>query len=319
MWPAVPNSQAMKRPAAAVAVLAAMAALAVTASCAPNEDPVDTSELLALDKAITNASPNPIDFGAVPVGSTKTIVVTVQSTSENDVRVVQATTDPAEHTSVNLDTCTLTTIGNKNARCTVRFTLDLTAADSPPSGEGVLTLLATSVQASSLDIGSFDVAVPYRWSAPAEPTTVPAPSSTDAPATSTTALVATTIAATTLPTSTAPANAGTPAIAVSPTAHNFGSVPYRTAAVPFKVTNTGGGLLRFSSFRLAAGQREWFYIGNNTCQGASLAAGKSCVISVGVADITSDTSPTPGAHSDTLTIASNAGSVTVALGYTTPG
>lgn len=104
MWPAVPNSRAIKRPSAAVAVLAALSALAATAGCAKNEDTVDTSELLALDKAITNASPNPIDFGAVPVGSTKTIVVTVQSTSENDVRVVQATTDPAEHTAVNLDT-----------------------------------------------------------------------------------------------------------------------------------------------------------------------------------------------------------------------
>jgi hypothetical protein len=117
---------------------------------------------------------------------------------------------------------------------------------------------------------------------------------------------------------TAPAPTGTPALAASPLAHNYGSVQYNAAMFPFTVTNTGGGLLHFSSFRLAAGNTQFFYIGGNSCQGASLAAGQSCVISVGIGATSGDSSPAPGGHADTLTIVSNGGTAAISLSYTTP-
>ena len=130
-----------------------------------------------------------------------------------------------------------------------------------------------------------------------------------------TTIVSSTAAPTTVP---ATSPAATPAIAVSPSEYDFGSVPYRTAPRDFVVTNSGGGTLRFTSFRFVLGD-QFFYTIRNTCQGADLAAGQSCIVSIEVSSGGPDISPPPGDHADTMNIVSNGGTTSISLRYTTPG
>jgi hypothetical protein len=115
-----------------------------------------------------------------------------------------------------------------------------------------------------------------------------------------------------------PVTTPAPAIAVSPSEYDFGSVLYRTAARDFVVTNTGGGTLRFTSFRFALGD-QFFYTSRNTCQGADLAAGQTCIVSIEVSSGGPDISPPPGDHADTMNIESNGGNASISLRFTTPG
>jgi len=207
------------------------------------------------------------------------------------------------------------------------------------------------------EIGHFYFEVPYEWGAPAQTTvpetvaintTIPVPINT----TETTIAKVNTTKTTTVPTnttnplpnsSTVPINttnpipntstvtsstaapttvpattpAAPPAIVVSPSEYDFGSVLYSTAPHDFVVTNTGGGTLRFTSF--SAFRDRFFYTIRNTCQGAELSAGQSCFVSIQVSSGGPDISPPPGDHADTMNIVSNGGNASISLRFTTPG
>jgi len=248
--------------------------------------------------------------------------------------------------------CEGTTFGKDHFSCKLIFTLNLRAAGASSSGVGKIKLEA-ELWKNPVQLGSFFIEVPYEWGALAQTTvaeTVPinttettiakvnttktttVPINTTNPLTNTTSVpinttsvpinttnplpnTSTVVSSTAVPT-TAPS--APPAIAVSPSEYNFGSVPYRTAPHDFVVTNTGGGTLRFTSFRFALGD-QFFYTIRNTCEGAELAAGQSCSVSIEVSSGGPDISPPPGDHADTMNIVSNGGNASISLRFTTPG
>jgi hypothetical protein len=189
------------------------------------------------------------------------------------------------------------------------------------------------------EIGHFYFEVPYEWGGPVQTTvpetvaintTIPVPINT----TETTIAKVNTTKTTSVPINTTNSSPNTstlasstaapttapsapPAIAVSPSEYDFGSVPYRTAPHDFVVTNTGGGILRFTSF--STFRDQFFYTIRNTCQGAELAAGQTCIVSIEVSSGGPDISPPPGDHADTMNIVSNGGNASISLRFTTPG
>jgi hypothetical protein len=241
--------------------------------------------------------------------------------------------------------CEYGKFGNLYQICQMIFTLNLEATGARSAGEGTIRLEA-QLWRDPVELGNFEIEVPYKWGAPVAMTetstttivsniaslttiasTDKSPSLTTivsntaaittVPATtpSLTTIVSSTAAPTTVP---ATSPAATPAIVVSPSEYDFGSVPYRTAPHNFVVTNTGGGTLRFTSFRFALGD-QFFYTTSNNCQGAELAAGQSCTVSIEVSSGGPDISPPPGDHADSLNIVSNGGNASISLRYTTPG
>ena len=301
----------MKRSALTTLVAVGLAAATLVSTACATIAPVLTQSVIddATSAVHTSLqiSPNPIDFGL----STTTIDVQLRlSSSIQDGFSIESLESVPTNAALSTDVGTCkpdSVLADVGSSCTLRVGLDRSVSGTPTSGTG--TLRATMRVRTDKNFLMI-VDIPYTWGNDSSaPTTSVA--TTDAPTTAApTTEAPTTVAATTPPTP--------PAISVSPTAHNFGSVQDNAAMVPFTVTNTGGGSLRFASFRLGTGNAEFFYVGGNSCQGASLAAGQSCVISVGVGAITSDTSPGPGGHADTLTIKSNGGDATISLSYTTP-
>jgi hypothetical protein len=233
--------------------------------------------------------------------------------------------------------------------CEFRVGFTRSSAEEGSSGVGTIKLKAKLfTNLNRVLLGDFPIDVPYEWGAPAQttvPKTVPitttettiakvnttktttVPTNTTNPLSNTTTVPfnttnplpnTSTVASSTAAPTTVPVTTPAPAIAVSPSEYDFGSVLYRTAARDFVVTNTGGGTLRFTSFRFALGD-QFFYTSRNTCQGADLAAGQTCIVSIEVSSGGPDISPPPGDHADTMNIESNGGNASISLRFTTPG
>jgi hypothetical protein len=310
---------------------------------------------LAAIKATINVSPSPVLFGEVPIGTIKYVTMRLELSREigNGEYLKIASRDRVEGDPVvelgkefNI-ICTDEKFGRFNLSCEFRVGFNRYSAAQGSGGVGTIKLMATLfTEINRVVLGSFPIDVPYEWGVPTN-TTVPetVPINTTVPETvpinttvTTTAKVNTTrttiatvntlnplpdpstaVSSTAAPT-TVPVTrpAATPAISISPSEYDFGSVPYRSAARDFVVTNTGSGTLRFTSFRFALGD-QFFYTSRNSCQGAELAAGQSCTVSIEVSSGGPDISPPPGDHADTMNIVSNGGNASISLRFTTPG
>ena len=317
-------------------------------SVAPTQTKTETvpktlTDHIAAIKATINVSPTPVVFGEVTQGTTKEITVYLKTDKIGNDEYLQfkdrtPSGGPVAVTfskvlDKNYGDCGGTTFGKDHFSCKLIFTLDHRATGASSSGVGKIKLEA-ELWKNPVQLGNFFIEVPYEWGALAQTTvaeTVPinttettiskvnttktttVPINTTNPLPNTSTVASSTAAPTTVPVTT-PA----PAIAVSPSEYDFGSVLYRTAARDFVVTNTGGGTLRFTSFRFALGD-QFFYTSRNTCQGADLAAGQTCIVSIEVSSGGPDISPPPGDHADTMNIESNGGNASISLRFTTPG
>ena len=340
------------------ALLASLISPLSLAACSqPVTTDTQANHLAAIADTIY-VSPSPVLFGEVPMGTTKEVSVYLKTVEIGNFEYLNITNTTSSGGLVTVKfskqfeqgdsvDCEAGEFGRKYFSCKMIFTLNLNDAGARSEGVGTITLEA-QLWSGPVVLGNFEIAVPYEWGAPVAPTdTSPSlttivsntSSSTTIASTDTspslTTIVSNTAALTTVPDTspslttivsstaaptTVPATspAATPAIAVSPSEYDFGSVPYRTAPRDFVVTNSGGGTLRFTSFRFVLGD-QFFYTIRNTCQGADLAAGQSCIVSIEVSSGGPDISPPPGDHADTMNIVSNGGTTSISLRYTTPG
>ena len=319
--------------------------------------PKTLTDHIAAIKATINVSPTPVVFGEVTQGTTKEITVYLKTDKIGNDEYLQfkdrtPSGGPVAVTfskvlDKNYGDCGGTTFGKDHFSCKLIFTLDHRATGASSSGVGKIKLEA-ELWKNPVQLGNFFIEVPYEWGALAQTTvaetvpinttettiskvnttktttvpintTNPLPNTTSVPINTTNPLPNTsTVASSTAAPTTVPVTTPAPAIAVSPSEYDFGSVLYRTAARDFVVTNTGGGTLRFTSFRFALGD-QFFYTSRNTCQGADLAAGQTCIVSIEVSSGGPDISPPPGDHADTMNIESNGGNASISLRFTTPG
>ena len=258
-----------------------------------------------------SATPERYDFGTISPGESKSTVITYTGRDRGLAPVITLQQNGSDLTLVE-QPCSHVELGEG---CDITVTLQLAADSTEPVGD-VAAFLVIQLNDEIVNVKLTYTVAGADAPSVTDPTTTASPS-TSAAATST--IAPTTVAEpTTAPAvTTATTAAGPPALSVSTSALEFGSVQYNAAARKVTVTNTGGGTLRFTSFHLAKGT-EFLYVGSNSCQGASLSAGRTCSISIGVGATSGDTSPPPGDHSDSLTIASNAGNAVIALHFTTP-
>jgi hypothetical protein len=297
-------------------------------------------------KATLTVSPSPVRFGEVPIGTIKYVTLRLELSREigNDEYLKiesrdRVGLDPVVELGAEFKIICRDEKFGKPGYLSCEFRVGFTrySAEEGSSGVGTIKLKAKLfTNINRVHLGDFPIDVPYEWGAPAQttvPETVPINTTvtTTAKVNTTRTTIATvntlnplpdpstavssTAAPTTVPVSTP---AATPAISISPSEYDFGSVPYRSAARDFVVTNTGSGTLRFTSFRFALGD-QFFYTSRNSCQGAELAAGQSCTVSIEVSSGGPDISPPPGDHADTMNIVSNGGNASISLSYTTPG
>jgi len=299
-----------------LATVSAGSVLLLGVACSNNRTDTQQSYLEELATKIFFA-PNPVSVTDAKLGSLVSTAITVSTTSDSVLDLSDFRATPAEYASVSVDSCGADYLESDDP-CTMYLVLNLLAAGAPTSGSGVISLSVTDV-GGAVDIGPITVELPFSWTATPTTTTTTASTTTVANTSTTTEPSTTATDATTSSVATtAPVQSGPPAISVSPSSSNFGSVTYNAAARAFVITNTGGGRLQFSSFGFADGS-QFFYVGSNSCQGASLTTGKSCTVKIGVGATTGDSSPPPGPHADTFNIASNGGSAAISLSYTTPG
>lgn len=94
-----------------------------------------------------------------------------------------------------------------------------------------------------------------------------------------------------------------PVITVDPAALDFGDQPAKEASKPLRITITNGGSakLYLNSVALGGENRGDFALGRDTCTGATIEPGKSCVVDVVM------TPAVTGRRAAELTITGNSG------------